>query len=436
MPSILQSFVTVVAYSFMKEERKMKMDKKYILSVAAITDIFGEGQKCTAAAIEYNVEIDGKFLKTSDFAVEGRTITAVYTNDASARENKQNDNRAYPIVGKNGKFVIIELDSNGEAGLTREMIGHGPHGRSVFHKASVNVSQKGDIKTEAGETYGVIDDVIVSDKTIDALADKFQEFSFDVPETDKKMYYQLYIPEDYKPTEKYPLVLFIQDAGACADETIAPLAQGIGAVIWASEEEQKKHKCFVLAPCYPTVCANDEFEVTPEADYTVELVKEISKKYPIDENRIYGTGQSMGCMMLCEINIRYPDLLGGCLLIAGQWNPKTMSVCKDKNFWIVVSQGDKKAFPIMGACMESMEKAGGKVTRGSLNAKASDEVLRVAIEKLDEEGNNMKFTWFEGESIIPDGITASHPGLHHVMTWARAYYITALRDWLFRQSLK
>jgi predicted peptidase len=47
----------------------------------------------------------------------------------------------------------------------------------------------------------------------------------------------------------------------------------------------------------------------------------------------------------------------------------------------------------------------------------------------------MHFTWFEGESIIPDGITEAHPGMHHVMTWARAYYITALRDWLFRQSL-
>ena len=400
------------------------MDKNLILSVTAITDIFGEGQKCTAVAIEYNAEIDGTSLKTGDFGVEGRTITAAYTNDIPAH-----------MVGKKGNFVILELDSKGDTGSTREMIGHGPHGRSAFHKAVVKVFQEGDISTLAGETYVANKDTIVSDKAIDALADKFQELSFDVPGTDKKMNYQLYIPKGYNPSEKYPLVLFIHDAGACADETIAPLAQGIGAVIWTSEEEQNKHKCFVLAPCYPTVCANDEFEVTPEAGYTVDLVKEMAKKYSIDENRIYGTGQSMGCMMLCEINIRYPELFGGCLLVAGQWNPKTMGVCKDKNFWIIVSQGDQKAFPIMGACMESVEKAGGKVTRGAFNAKTSDEALRVEIEKLDEDRNNMHFTWFEGESIIPYGITESHPGMHHVMTWERAYYITALRDWLFRQSL-
>lgn len=411
------------------------MSENHIVSVAAVTDIFGEGQKCTAVAIEYDVELDGKSLKTSDFTVEGRIITAVYTNDAPAHENKPYDKEAYPMVGKNGKYVILELDSNGNVGAIREMIGHGPHGRSVFHRAVVKVHQKEDIKTAAGETYAAFDEAIVNDKVIDALADKFKEFSFEVPGTDKKMNYQLYIPDDYRPSEKYPLVLFIQDAGACSDETIAPLAQGIGAVIWASEEEQKKHKCFVLAPCYPTVCANDEFKVTPEADYTIELVKEITKKYSIDVSRIYGTGQSMGCMMLCEMNIQYPDLFGGCLLVAGQWNPETMGVCKDKHFWIIVSQGDKKAFPIMGACMESMEKAGGKVTRGALNAKASDEELKAVIEKLDAADNNMHFTWFEGESIIPDGITDGHPGMHHVMTWARAYYITALRDWLFRQSL-
>ncbi len=401
------------------------MDKNLIRNVIAITDIFGEGQKCTAAAIEYNTVIDGTSLNINDFEVEGRTITSVYTNDVPVHEN----------YGKNGKFVILELDSEGTAGAVREMSGHGPHGRSVFHEAVVRVTQKRDIRTATGEICTGFNEAMENNKTMDAQADKFGEFSFHVPGTDRKMNYRLYVPEDYNPLEKYPLVLFIHDAGACADETIAPLAQGMGAVIWSAQEEQKKHKCFVLAPCYPFVCANDDFEVTPEAEYTVKLIKEITYKYSIDKNRIYGTGQSMGCMMLCEMNIRYPDLFAGCLLVAGQWNPETMGVCKDKNCWIIVSQGDKKAFPIMDACMKSMEKAGGKVTRGAFNAKASDEELRAVIEKLESDGNNMYFTWFEGESVIPEGVIKSDSGMHHVMTWVRAYDITALRDWLLKQSL-
>ena len=315
------------------------------------------------------------------------------------------------------------------------MLGHGPGGRSKFHPAVVRVSQKAAIMTSDGECYPAYDEAVTSVRTLDELADQFRELSFPIPGTDERLNYQLYIPEGYNPEEKYPLVLFIHDAGACSDETIAPLAQGNGAVIWATKEEQRKHPCFILAPCYPRICANDDFEVTPEAEYTVMLINDMIERYAIDRERIYGTGQSMGCMMLCEINIRYPDLFGGCLLVAGQWNPDTMAACKDKNFWIIVSQGDRKAFPIMGACMDGMEKAGAKLTRGTLDAKAYDDELGESIRQLEAEGNHIHFTWFQGESIIPEGVTQPHPGMHHVLTWARAYDVTALRDWLFKQRL-
>lgn len=271
------------------------------------------------------------------------------------------------------------------------------------------------------------------DPVIDTVAGRFAEGTYFIPGTDKKLNYQLYTPEDYDPAEKYPLVLFIHDAGSCSEDTKTVLTQGLGAVIWTTGEEQKKHKCFVLAPCYPTTCADDDFQVTPELEYTVELVREIVKRYSIDETRIYGTGQSMGCMMLCEMNLRYPKLFAGCLLVAGQWNPETMSACKNKNLWIIVSQRDRKAYPIMGACMESIVKAGGKVTRGALDAKASDEELRLEIEKLESDGNHIYFTWFEGDSVLPDDCEDRNPGAYHVMTWARAYDITSLRDWLFKQ---
>jgi len=408
-----------------RTDRKI-MENIKILGITAITDIAGAGQKCTAVAIEYNVKIDTNKLKTQDFTVTGRTVTNIYANNEAAHSfEKMNDC---------GCFVILELDSSNELGNTREMVGRGPHGKSVFHKAVVEVVQKNDIFSTLGTVCPGSEQSFISDKTVDSLADRFRECSFDIPGTDKKLNYQLFIPQNYSSTKKYPLVLFIHDAGACADEPIGPLAQGNGAVIWSTKVEQEKHECFIVAPCYPTTCANDDFEVTPEAEYTVELVKEIMNIYPIDPERIYGTGQSMGCMMLCEINIRYPELFAACLLVAGQWNPDTMSVCKNKNFWIIVSQGDAKAFPIMGACVNSMESAGGKVTRGSFSAKATDEELKLIIEKLDSDKNNIHFTWFEENSLIPEG-TESHPGLHHVLTWARAYNITALHDWIFRQVL-
>ena len=50
--------------------------------------------------------------------------------------------------------------------------------------------------------------------------------------------------------KKYPLVLFMHDAGPLSENTKATLLQGNGAIVWATPEEQAKHEAFILAPQY------------------------------------------------------------------------------------------------------------------------------------------------------------------------------------------
>ena len=56
------------------------------------------------------------------------------------------------------------------------------------------------------------------------------------------------------------------------------------------------------------------------------------KTYPVDPNRIYGTGQSQGGMANIAISDRYPDFFAAQYLVACQWDPKEMQVLKDKPF--------------------------------------------------------------------------------------------------------
>ena len=107
--------------------------------------------------------------------------------------------------------------------------------------------------------------------------------------------YNLFIPSELTRGEVYPLVVFIHDAGALSDSTAAVLSQN-GAKVWASQEWQAEHPCFVLAPQFNTITVNDEAVVTPEVGATVALIEKVCREFPIDSNRIYGTGQSMGCM--------------------------------------------------------------------------------------------------------------------------------------------
>ncbi|MCM1134451.1 MAG: MBL fold metallo-hydrolase [Clostridium sp.] len=262
--------------------------------------------------------------------------------------------------------------------------------------------------------------------------DAFQSFVFETAEG-KKLAYNLFCPEKREEGKAYPLVLFMHDAGSCSEDILSPLTQGEGATVWAGERSQRRHPCFVLAPLYPNKAAEDDFTVTWEADATVELVKALLKEYPIDEKRIYGTGQSMGCMMLCELMLRNPGFFAGCFLVAGQWNPDTMGAVKNENLWILVSEMDEKAFPIMGACMAQVEAQGGRVTRGSLNAKDSLEEQNAAARKIAMSGEHIFFTWYEKDSVLAEG-ERPFPGAYHVNTWAHAYRVEAIQDWLFSQS--
>jgi predicted peptidase len=77
---------------------------EFILSVTAIAEVFPEGQKITAAAVEFDRDIDNERLSPALFSVKDRTVTKIYANIAPARAAQ----------GKNGKFVIIELSLEDE----------------------------------------------------------------------------------------------------------------------------------------------------------------------------------------------------------------------------------------------------------------------------------------------------------------------------------
>jgi len=226
-------------------------------------------------------------------------------------------------------------------------------------------------------------------------------------------------------------VLFIPDASATSDQMTTTLTQGVGAVIWATPSDQARHEAFVLAPQYsrgPVV--NDNSEYSEDLDVTVRLVKDVANRYSIDKNRIYTTGQSMGCMMSIAMQIQHPDLFAASILVAGQWDPEKMKAIAHKNMWILVGEGDFKAFPGMTASTAAMEQAGGKVSRARWSARAGGAEMAANVKQMIDEGNNIKFVVFEKGTVFPEGVAG---GMEHMQTWVVAYYIDGVRDWLFTQ---
>ena len=383
-----------------------------------INEQFPRGQKTTKLVLPYEKEIKQESLNLDIYKVKGRSITGVHT--------------AKEICGERGNFVVVSLDPEDKNALTRKMKGFGPNTRTVVTGANISYKQKKSIRTVDDEQIKGSFLMEKVEAEISPVTDDFKLLKF-VTEDGKELMYNLYIPKNVEKDEKLPLVLFMHDSSVCSDNPTAPLLQGMGAYIWATPSEQEKRRCYVLAPAYPHKTANDDFEVTWECEATVQLMEELCSTHAIDRNRIYGTGQSMGCMMLCELNVTHPELFAASYMVAGQWNPEKMATLHQKKLWILISEKDEKAFPIMSESVRLLEEKGAKIARGSLNAKSSVEEKQHFAEKVLSQNGNIQFTYYEGESNLPFGMKP-FPGCYHLCTWLWSYDIEPIREWMFSQK--
>lgn len=377
-----------------------------ILFVTAVTGNFPDGQKITAAHVKYSCDHPASF-RPETLRVEGRTITEVHAE---------------------GDTVVLMLEPQSlipPPPKPPKGAGGPPPGR----KGPPDLPPAVRLLVEVS----VVTDGVCykSDRTVEPVVEDFQQFQLN------GMWYNLYIPK-LEPGKTYPLVLFIHDAGVCGPDPKTTLSQGNGAIGFATPEWQAKHPCFVLAPQVDKgrngPMTNDDFEVTEDFTRIKQILEHVLVNYPVDMKRLYTTGQSMGCMASCELNIRYPDLFAASLLVAGQWSPEKMAAnCPHSNLWILVSEGDRKACPGMTAVTDAMETAGATVLRSRWDGtKSPEELTALAYAEMEKKGN-VRFTIFEGSSVLRD-FTDPNPGAHHMATWPVAYGISGLKEWLFSNS--
>ncbi|TWT01894.1 hypothetical protein [Planomicrobium sp. CPCC 101079] len=268
---------------------------------------------------------------------------------------------------------------------------------------------------------------------ISEVEGEFEQLEFTDPETGETLSYNLYTPENYDPSKSYPLVTFIADSSVVGGDVTAPLTQGYGGLIWATDEEQAKNESFVLVPQYPEVIIDDHgsFTTTEYIEMTKRLLDSVTSEYSIDENRLYGTGQSMGCMTLMYLSAAYPDLFAGQLFVSGQWDANTLEPLASQNFFYIAAAGDEKASTGQEELLATLQNAGASVSTATWNAAWSAEESSAAVESILSEGNNINLATFELGTVLPEGVEVGTS--EHMYSFDYAYKIEAVRDWLFEQ---
>lgn len=262
-------------------------------------------------------------------------------------------------------------------------------------------------------------------------ADKFTQLTFDDPESDITLEYNLYIPEGYDENtdEHYPMIMYIPDSSGAGKSAKEIVEQYYGADIWVSEEEQAKHKAFVLVPAFSEVVVDDDWNTSEQIETAVRLIHQLTADYRIDTNRLYTTGQSMGCMTSLYLNSKYPDLFAASLFVSGQWDISVLKGLENEKFFYITADGDAKASGGQDEVKAMFEADGIGYSCGTWNAQNSVEEQSSAASELIAQGHQANMIRFERGSVLK-----GEEGMEHAASFNYGYKIPAVRDWVFAQS--
>lgn len=236
----------------------------------------------------------------------------------------------------------------------------------------------------------------------DDLAEKFEKQHFKNAEG-QTLLYRFLKPSRVEAGKKYPLVLFLHGAGERGDDNTKQLIHGVKT--FATPEFLDKYPCYVVVPQCPNetkwadidwtvekvVCPEKE---SPTAVLVMQCLDQLEKEFPIDANREYVTGLSMGGFGTWDAIVRHPRRFAA-------------------------------AVPVCGGCDLSKAKEIAHIPVWVFHG-AKDQVVKVErsreiIEALKAAGGHPKYT--------------EYPEVSHD-SWNGAYKDREMYEWLFSQHRK
>jgi predicted peptidase len=213
--------------------------------------------------------------------------------------------------------------------------------------------------------------------------------------------YRLLFP-DANRLRKYPLVIFLHGSGERGSDNDAQLKWGV--MNFATDQNMIAHPAIVIAPQCPenqtwSSLSSDKdrkvFKLNAEPSkpmrLLIGLIHQLAEKLPVDTNRIYITGLSMGGYGTFDALERYPHLFAAAVPVCGAGDTSRAASIAHIPMWIYHGAEDPAVSPLQGLAM---------------------------FEALTNAGAHPGFT--------------QYPEVGH-FSWLGAYSDPLMMEWLFRQ---
>lgn len=207
--------------------------------------------------------------------------------------------------------------------------------------------------------------------------------------TEIEVRFLLYLPENYTPEKSWPLILFLHGSGQTGT-TIERLKEE---PLPKTLETRVDFPFIVISPQLPAGYWSTYIEALDE------LLDVIQEVLPVDPNRFYLTGLSLGGFGTWEYALRQPDRFAAIAPIAGgylyksQEVPDDICILKDLPIWAFHGAQDTVVDPYHS---------------------------QVLVDALQACGGHAKLTMY--------------PEAGHQVSWKNAYADPELYDWLLANS--
>ncbi|PYU74792.1 MAG: phospholipase [Acidobacteria bacterium] len=164
--------------------------------------------------------------------------------------------------------------------------------------------------------------------------------------TDKQgnnMPYRLFVPADYEPSQKYPLIFWLHGANGRGSDNRKQISGGNenGTHVWTTPPNQAQLPAFVLAPQCPEdrFCSEPETnEISPQLQMALDILASVQREFSIDPDRIYIAGQSMGGLGVWALVQSQPDRWAAALVLCAFDNFRNQKAIARVPLWVF--QGD------------------------------------------------------------------------------------------------
>ncbi len=206
--------------------------------------------------------------------------------------------------------------------------------------------------------------------TAQSVLSQSLRFSFNkyIDKGDTLNYRQLYPDSD--TLRKYPLVIFLHGSGERGSDNEAQLKWGV--MNFATDQNMMLHPALVIAPQCPEKMSWSNFSreknstemqlqstPTKPMELLIGLIHQLIKTMPVDSNRIYITGLSMGGYGTYDAIERYPNLFAAAVPVCGGGDVSKATSIAHIPIWIVHGAEDPAVNPLYSLDMlQALTKAG------------------------------------------------------------------------------